>query len=182
MGERSDWAGMLKRVAWFETIGHEETTAWAVRVAKVLEYMVASFDRPDDKDVKHFWTHAVHEVDERMSGGIVSLSGWLTAFCWWGADGKRVPNYLDVELSARRFDPWVPGGYRTLTLDGVEFPVIERAKVPKDLVRVPVTFYPGPDGEPFIKAEFLAGSMGMQVTKNRTTVQPAWGWWLLAAK
>lgn len=29
LGERSDWADMLERVAWFWTIGHEETTAWA---------------------------------------------------------------------------------------------------------------------------------------------------------
>ena len=180
LGERSDWADMLQRVAWFETIGHEETTTWAVRLTKVLEYMVASFDRPDEKDVKHFWTHAVHEADSRMSGGIVSLSGWLTAFCWWGVDGKRVPNYSDEELAARQLDPEGPGGYRRLTLDGVEFPVIERAKVPKGVVRVPVTLYP--DGEPSIKAEFLAGSMGMQVTKRKTAVQPASGWWLLSAE
>jgi hypothetical protein len=37
LGERSDWADMLRRVAWFGTIGHEETTAWTVRLTKVLE-------------------------------------------------------------------------------------------------------------------------------------------------
>ena len=176
LGERSDWADMLQRVAWFETIGHEETATWAVRLAKVLEYMVASFDHPDGSYVKQFWNRAVHEADSRMSGGIVSLSGWLTTFCWWDVDGKRVQNYSDEELSARRLDPEGPGGYRKLTLDGVEFPVIERAKVPKALVRVPITFYP--PGEMPPKAEFLAGSMGMQVLKGKSAVQPASGWWL----
>ena len=54
LGERSDWVNMLQRVAWFETIGHEETSTWAVRLTKVLEYMVASFDHPDETYVKHF--------------------------------------------------------------------------------------------------------------------------------
>jgi hypothetical protein len=39
LGERSDWADMLRRVAWFGTaINHEETAAWTVRLAKVLGY------------------------------------------------------------------------------------------------------------------------------------------------
>ncbi len=114
-----------------------------------------------------------------MSDGIVSLSGWLTAFCWWRVDGKRVQSYSDEELSAHQLDPEGPGGYRRLTLDGVEFPVIERAEVPKAIVRVPVTFYP--EGELPFKAEFLAGSMGMQVVERKTAVQPASGWWLFSA-
>ncbi len=171
LGERSDWADMLQRVAWFGTIGHEETTAWAVRLTKVLEYMVASFDRPED--VKRFWNRAVHETDETMSGGIVTLSGWLTAFCWWGADGKRVRSYSDEELN------WVDG-YRRLTLDGVGFPVIERKKVPLGIVRVPLTLHQDEVGPQ--KATLLAGSMGMQVIEedDETAVQPVSGWWLLS--
>jgi hypothetical protein len=75
---------MLQRVAWFGTIDHEEAIAWTLRLTKVLENMVAGFDRPDDIDVRHFWTRAVHEKRAGSSGGIVTLSGWLTAFCWWG--------------------------------------------------------------------------------------------------
>ena len=44
LGERSDWADMLRRVAWFETLGHEETNPWAVQLTKVLEYMVPFLD------------------------------------------------------------------------------------------------------------------------------------------
>ena len=53
LGERSDWADMLRRVTWFRTaIDREETAAWTARLTKVLEYMVASFGRPDDNDVR----------------------------------------------------------------------------------------------------------------------------------
>jgi hypothetical protein len=175
LGERSDWADMLQRVAWFGTVGHEETTAWTVRLTKVLEYMVASFDRPDDTDVKRFWNRAVHERESNMSGGIVTVSGWLTAFCWWGADGKKLQSYSDEKLSRSG-----PDGYRRLTLDGVEFPVIERKRVPAGIVRVPLTLY-HQDVRPG-EAALLAGSMGMQVIEedDETAVQPASGWWWLS--
>ncbi|KAK4034624.1 hypothetical protein C8A01DRAFT_49042 [Parachaetomium inaequale] len=167
LGERRDWADMLRHVAWFGTIGHDETAAWTVRLTKVLEYMVASFDRPDETDVKHFWTRAVHETGANMSGGLETLSGWLTAFCWWKADGRRVQNYSDEELS-RHEHPEGPAGYRRLTLDGVEFPVMERTKVP--------------DGMDPKEAALLAGSVGMQVMgeDGETAAQPASGWWLLS--
>ena len=99
LGERSDWADMLRRVAWLETFGYEETNVWTVRLTKVLEYMVASFDSLDGDDVKHFWARVVHEATGRLSNHIVTLSGWLAAFCWWGTDGKRVKSYTDKELS-----------------------------------------------------------------------------------
>ncbi|KAK4031179.1 hypothetical protein C8A01DRAFT_42333 [Parachaetomium inaequale] len=183
LGERSDWADLLQRVAWFGTIGHVETTTWATRLAKVLEYMVASFDSPDGADVKRFWNRAVHEAGGNMSGGIVTLSGWLTAFCWWGADGKRVQTYTDEELWEQGLEERGQDGYRRLTLDGVQFPVIERERVPTGIVRVPVTLRrdQSVDKE---KAVFLAGSMGMQVIEEEdgTAAQPASGWWLLSLK
>lgn len=181
LGERSDWADMLRRVAWIGTIDHEESIAWALRLTKILEYMVASFDRPDDSDVKQFWMRAVHQEGAVSSGGIVTLSGWLTAFCWWSADGERVRNYSDKELDSfthlKREE-----GYRRLTLDGVEFPVIPRKEIPTGVVSVPMNFYK--DGLDPVRGGLLAGSMGMQVVvedDSGTSVQPASGWWLFSA-
>lgn len=196
LGERSDWADILRRVAWFETLGHEEIDAWTIRLTKVLTYMVASFDSPDGADVKNFWARTVHEGPAKRSGGIISLSGWLTTFCWWGAGGERVPSYTDEQLRSytqpvpypRTLVPSssgphfiiLPPGHRRLTLDGVEFPVIDRKRVPPGVVTVPVTLH----GHVPSKAFFLAGSMGMQVIEqecDQTAAQPASGWWLLSA-
>jgi hypothetical protein len=170
---------MLRRVAWFGTIGHDETAAWTVRLTKVLEYMVASFDRPDETDIWTFWTRAVHETGSSWSGGIETLSGWVTAFCWWGPNGRRVHNYSDQELLQYR-RPGGLGGYRRLTLDGVEFPVIEQKKVPVGWVRVPVTLYQ--DGKDPKKAALLAGLVGMQAMEEdgETAAQPVSAWWLLS--
>ena len=162
-------------MAWFETLGHEETDAWTIRLTKVLTYMVASFDSPDGADVKNFWARTVHEGPAKSSGGIVSLSGWLTTFCWWGAGGERVPSYTDEQLS-KILRP----GYCRLTLDGVEFPIIERKRVPPGVVTVPVILPPHVPS----KAIFVGGSMGMQVIEqedDQTAAQPASGWWLLSA-
>jgi hypothetical protein len=143
--------------------------------------MVASFDRPDDEDVKQFWLRVVHQCGAGSSGGIVTLSGWLTAFCWWSSDGKRATNYSDEDLD--RF-AYIGGedGYQRLVLDGVEFPVIQRTKIPTGVVSVPMTFYQeGPDP---VKGSLLAGSMGMHVVvddDDETTVQPASGWWLFTS-
>ena len=67
-----------------------------------------------------------------------------------------------------------------MTLDGVEFPIIERKRVPPGVVTVPVTLYQDVTS----KAILLAGSMGIQVIEegeDQTAAQPASGWWLLSA-
>ncbi|KAH7629779.1 hypothetical protein B0T09DRAFT_136393 [Sordaria sp. MPI-SDFR-AT-0083] len=198
LGERSDWTDILRRVAWFETLGHKEMDAWTIRLTKVLTYMVASFDSPDGADVKNFWARTVHEGPAKSSGGIVSLSGWLTTFCWWEAGGERVPSYTDEQLGIYgqpiRTSPAptlvpsssgsrlkiLPPRHRRLTLDGVEFPVIDRKRVPPGVVTVPVTLHQHVPS----KAIFIGGSIGMQVIEqedDQTAAQPASGWWLLSA-
>ncbi|KAK4202757.1 hypothetical protein QBC40DRAFT_275659 [Triangularia verruculosa] len=179
LGEKSDWADMLQRVGWFGTIKHGDAISWALRLKKVLEYMVASFDRPDDEEIRRFWRSAVHEHGEAMSGTVETLSGWLTAFCYWGADGKRVYNFSDQELASFTGVEGLPG-YKRFTVDGVAFPVIRRDKVPPGVVRVPVTLY----GDIAETVTLLAGSIGMQVVKedDETAVQPASGWWVFSAK
>jgi hypothetical protein len=175
LGERDDWADILRRVAWFGTLGHEDTDEWTIRLTKVLEHMVASFDSPDEANVKDFWARAVHEAIGSPSGGITTLSGWLTAFCWWDGSGERVKSYTDKELARS----YVAEGRRRLTLDGVEFPIIQRRKVPPAVMALPVTLY----NTEHSKAILLAGSMGMQVTEEgegQTAAQPVSGWWFLS--
>jgi hypothetical protein len=73
-----------------------------------------------------------------------------------------------------------PGGYPRLTLDGVEFPVIERKRVPAGVVRVLLTFHQ--EGLAERRAMVVAESIGMQVIKedDETAVRPASGWWMLS--
>ncbi|WPJ60570.1 hypothetical protein SMAC4_00020 [Sordaria macrospora] len=69
---------------------------------------------------------------------------------------------------------------RALAALGVEFPIIERKRVPPGVVTVPVILHPHVPSN----AIFVGGSMGMQVIEqedDQTAAQPASGWWLLSA-
>lgn len=56
---------------------------WSRALTVVVEFMVASFDRPNDERVRDFWRRACHSVGSEASGEPSTMSGWLTAFCWW---------------------------------------------------------------------------------------------------
>ncbi|KAF6844544.1 hypothetical protein CMUS01_01022 [Colletotrichum musicola] len=138
-GERGDWAELAKRVA---------------RLAE-----------PADDDVGEFWMRACHSAGSEMSGGVTTLSGWLTTFCWWRADGKRQKTYDDAELASMWQEDW-----RRLRLRGVDFPVIDQDEVPVGITRVPITFYgdkvaEGKDTETVL----LAGSTGMKIIDAEAT-------------
>ncbi|KAF6785753.1 hypothetical protein CSOJ01_15533 [Colletotrichum sojae] len=149
LGTRDDWAKMQDGLDFLATLG-DETIEWVACLSKVLEYMVASFDRPDDEDVKDFWMRAVH-YGRRMSGEPRKLSGWLTAFSWWGPVGDRLESFKCASISQEY-----------LTLDGVEFPVIKASKIPMSITRCRVIIDAKEKGMRF-DAEFLAGIPGFQV-------------------
>lgn len=97
-GERKDWVDLLRRIARlteFDTvvndISNESKRAdsesrrrsvgqWSRALTVVVEFMVASFDRPHDEDVHEFWRLACHSVGSEASGEPSTMSGWLTAF------------------------------------------------------------------------------------------------------
>jgi len=45
--------------------------------------MVASFHRPEDWDIKDFWMGACDKDGVSISPNKGTLSGWITAFCFW---------------------------------------------------------------------------------------------------
>ncbi|ROW04750.1 hypothetical protein VMCG_04838 [Cytospora schulzeri] len=173
LGERGDWASMLERVAWIASLGpscgddEQEVVAWTRCLTKALEGMVASFDRPGDIQTKDFWMRACHTGGEQNSGGTITLSGWLTAFCWWAADGARQEALDDDELEEANIG--CLGDERTcrLLLDGVEFPVIDRDKIPGAVTHVPVTLLEISGN--VVPLLFLAGLTGMQLEDEEAT-------------
>lgn len=128
-GERGDWAELAKRVARlaeFDDAGAAgDMTEWSRALGVAVGMMVESFDRPADDNVREFWMRARHSAGSKMSGGVTTLSGWLTAFCWWRADGIRQKAYDDAELASMWQEDW-----RRLRLRGVDFPVIDQDEVP----------------------------------------------------
>lgn len=54
-GERADWIDLADRAKRFATGFGEKAAAWSVLLGKVLDLMVASFDRPEAQEINDFW-------------------------------------------------------------------------------------------------------------------------------
>ncbi|KAF4821901.1 hypothetical protein CGCSCA5_v002791 [Colletotrichum siamense] len=192
LGEASDWVELARRVARLADFNTDTLDRDGSSISEsscclviVVEWFVASFDRPDDVDVRDFWTHACHSGGAGMSGGVVHLPGWLTAFCWWRADGTRQKTYSDDEL-VREYS-WQERDWERLHLSGIGFPVIDQGEMPAGLTRVPITFelgekILGEEREENEKMEMtlLAGSSCMKVLDSEgSRAAPFSSWWLL---
>ncbi len=140
--------------------------------------MVSTFDEPDSEKTKDFWMRCAHEAGRYGSGvGFVSLSGWITAFCYWGEDGKRTPEFTD-EMCIR--DPYgaTLEKRRRLVLDGTTFPLISPKQVPRGVITAPVTVEDYSARVEY-KITMIAGLIGVTVNWEGNQVQPRSGWWML---
>ncbi|PTB52524.1 hypothetical protein M431DRAFT_496852 [Trichoderma harzianum CBS 226.95] len=131
LGERADWVKLVEKVAKIATYG-EELSVWSSLLTKVAEKMVETFDKPDSQTTKDFWMRAVHHTGKDGSGTVKSLSGWITAFCYWDAEGKKIYQLRDVEGPA--------ADKKRFIIDDTAFPIIRAADVPIALAEVPIMF------------------------------------------
>lgn len=192
-GEGKDWVdllGRIARLAEFDTgvndIDNKSNGAdsksrcrsvvqWSRALTVVVEFMVASFDRPNDEDVHDFWRLAYHSVGSEALGEPTTMSGWLTAFCWWRADGKAQKAYNDSELADLE---QLRGHGPRLKLGGVEFPIINQEEIPSAYTKANINFDLADDKK--LATVLTAGSKGTRLMdKQGSTVQPFSCWWLL---
>ena len=121
---------------------------------------------------------------EEGSGDTVVLSGWLTAFAWWRADGARQWSFTEARVAEmrqryERADDRDNDGPSILELSGVKFPVIMQRELPAAVTRTPITFLHGGGST---DATLLAGPSGMRLMdETRSRARPFSSWWLLGA-
>jgi hypothetical protein len=121
MGERSDWEDILRRVERLPKYG-AEPCEWSKLLVPVIKRMVVSFYLPDSQEIKDFWLRACHSIGTTGSGTERTVSGWLTAFCFWNKDGKRVELLNNSEcLKWNTETPFLMR--KLLVMDGVEYPI-----------------------------------------------------------
>ena len=197
LGAREDWAEMLRRLKKLTELGDEPTRFYTI-LKPVLSFFVRSFDAPTDPQVIDFWDKIAREDG---GSGNTYLSGWITAFCFWNAEGKRMyadPAPLkDVSNIQINDDP-------SYSLDVALQGWIDTDVVPAGFAVVPATV--NDNGEEY-KTKLIAGSVGIQVTSsgdkldegpiysvNKGTkreptgesdvdsLQPVTGWWMYKLK
>ena len=180
-GEKSDWEEILLKVQRLSKYG-PEMTEWIRLLVPVIQYMIASFTQPTSPDIKNFWLRACHAIGAGGSAGVRTLSGWITAFCFFDKTGQRTTEYADEELVT------YGGGIslaerKRLVLGDIVYPVIEHSGIPKGVVSVPATVWDHETGLEH-KTTMVAGSVGMMPSAVESggalnRVQPRSGWWML---
>lgn len=188
LGEKADWEIILKRLDKLESFGAEPTEFCAL-LKPVVSRFVQSFDDPTSKEVIDFWQRIAH-LDAGGSGPSY-YSGWITAFCFWDKDGKRLLQNLAARRKEREDAPWRNSVYPKLVLDGAVYHQVESSDVPVGFSSVPVKI----DDNGFeLDALMIAGSVGISVTSSgeklaaednkigNDTFAPVSGWWMFAKK
>lgn len=166
LGEKSDWERILKRIDRLEDFG-DEPKLFAKALRAVISRFVSSFDAPDSDETKEFWQLI---ADKRPGGsGPSYYTGWITAFCFWDAEGDLMINSNGTGL----------------ILDGARFPSVDTENVPPGWCQVPVKVT---ENGTSIETVMVAGSMSIDkpvdvtVDENRKekrrcdTLQPSIGW------
>lgn len=87
MGTKVDYEGILTRLDKLDEMG-QEPRAFTRLLRPIIREFMATFDAVAAGKVPNldFWGKICHE--NKMGSGPPYLSGWLTAFCVWDADGK----------------------------------------------------------------------------------------------
>ncbi|KAI4189379.1 MAG: hypothetical protein LQ346_005117 [Caloplaca aetnensis] len=159
LGGKDDWIKIQHRLAKLPQLG-PEPAQFAKLLNPILEYFVRSFDAPDNRKVRSFWTRIAHQ---NGGSGPQYLSGWITAFCFWDADGRCLFNApagaVDTPGGFDAVDPKTPG----CKIDGTLYHRVDTDDIPCGYVSVPVTV---DDNGTEYKTRMIAGSVGIQLRSS----------------
>ncbi|KAF9279917.1 hypothetical protein BGZ68_007622 [Mortierella alpina] len=164
LGEKSDWEELLLRAERLAEYG-EATAKWCDLLRPVLARFIKTFNDPDAQETKDFW----QKIASYSGGGSgpTYLSGWITAFLFFDADGKS--------LYKENHDTWTRQPIPGLSLDGATFHVVNTSDIPPAYADVPVLLN---DNGVEIKTTMVAGLMGTRVTGKSDIIQPQAAWWI----
>lgn len=114
----------------------KEPTEWSRLLVPIIKRMIVTFYLPESQEVKDFWLRACHSIGEDGSGSVRTVSGWLTAFCFWNKEGRRITSCVSKE--SNRDQSVLFSDRKLLTLGGVDYPIISPASIPAGVLTVPV--------------------------------------------
>ncbi|KAI0203596.1 hypothetical protein F4808DRAFT_25027 [Astrocystis sublimbata] len=165
LGDKADWASIRQRLDKLPHFG-SEAKQFGHLLVPVLDFLVRTFAEPEAAEVVEFWSKMAHE--ENNGSGPTFLSGWLTAFCFWDADGKSMYN------SDRDHTTAEGGGCE---IDGAKYGKMDMENIPAGYTSVPVTV---DDNGHEIKTRMVAGSVGIAVSTSGDRLDTSWthaGWY-----
>jgi hypothetical protein len=154
-GTLQDWKEVRQRVDKLLEYGQEDLTPWVIMLRQILDQFVAAFEGRVDLS---FWERICHHTS--TGSGPSYLSGWISAFCVFDAEGKW-------QGSNSRLTTW-----NGSVIQGFDFPVIDISNVPKGYLTVDLKI--DDNGEPY-DALMFAGHMSYQVLGS-DAIAPRLSW------
>jgi hypothetical protein len=154
LGEKADWVDIRHRLDKLAQFG-KEPELFSRLLTPVLDYFISTFEGADDPKVVDFWSKIAHQYNG--GSGPTWLSGWITAFCFWDADGKLL--YHEPHPNVGKYDQKERG----CDLDGTLYHRIDIKDIPNGYVSVPVLV--DDNGQEF-KTKMVAGSVGIAVSSS----------------
>ena len=185
LGQKSDWQLIYSRLDKLESFG-TEPSQFCRLLRPVISRFVKSFDEPASDGTISFWQRIAHF---KFGGsGPSYYSGWITAFCFWGENGKSLCKSPRRSESLEDTD-WEKAHSPVLELDGVTYHRVESNDVPPGYSSVPVKV---DDHGDVFDSTMIAGSVGMNCSSSGDevdggltgldTVSAETGWWIFESK
>lgn len=151
-----------------------QAKAFTTLLRPIIRQLMASFDAiaVGHEPNLDFWGKVCHE--ENMGSGPTYLSGWLTAFCVWDADGK----WQGPDLDADHPKPEKEEEAADNTFDASIYGRISMEDIPVGFADVPVTVI---DSGVSIPCMMVAGHVGARMSgsgDSMDTLQPEPHWFM----
>ncbi|KAJ5469126.1 hypothetical protein N7475_006878 [Penicillium sp. IBT 31633x] len=165
LGEKEDWLSIVKKIEKLKQLG-DEPARFAQLLRPVLNHLVLCFENPDSPEVLDFWSRCAHK--HSMMSGSDYLCGWISVFCFWDEDGKRLYRDQIYPVSSDDFER----RNTDLSLEDALARRIDIDKIPSAYTSVPVIV---DDNGDVCEAMMLAGLVGIQVTSSGAIVDQGTG-------
>jgi len=189
LGDRKDWVQIWRDIKQY-ILRDNGMTSWAKLLCPIATQFINSFDHPDSDEVIDFWTMAVY-FDGSGHEDPQTLSGWITAFCYWSnphfcTDNEEIVSYADVNSQADAVVLCQEGLYyqrHRLWMSRQLYPLVscdekDQNHIPSTIGLIKIGIADSNCSKNY-EATMVAGHFGMSVDKKGSVAQPAPGWFLL---
>ncbi|KLO81499.1 uncharacterized protein LW93_8209 [Fusarium fujikuroi] len=175
LGEITDYEDILNRLDRLDEMG-EEPIQFAMLLRPIIRNMVLTFTQPYDPAIHIFWNQIVniHEMS-----GSKTMTGWITAFCYWDDEGKAgLPSpgngthgdlmYLHVDTND------IPCGYVTVPVEINDNGTLYNCKMLAGSVGMQAV--PGPEGYVPAFDPFEDRRRNVELDETKLGIKPVTGW------
>ncbi len=117
-GEKKDWENILERLEKLKEYG-VQSIAWYHLLVPVVSRFVKAFDEPDGRENVDFWQRVAHY--DGGGSGPTWLSGWITAFCVFDAQGRWLGHrFREVRIKTLNHDKALTRNVKEVTTTEVD--------------------------------------------------------------